>query len=213
MTRHAKSERLLLCDELDRIGPDAPTLCEGWDTADLAAHLYIREHRPDLEAGRIVPFLSDRRDREQHRIADADFPGLVARVRAGAPAWNPMSRPRIDELANLIEFFVHHEDVRRAQPGWTARRLPADLERALWTAMRRSARLMYRKAPTGIVLIAPGLGRYAAKLPDAHGTVIVRGEPGELILFSYGRTDVAKVSLEGEPDDVAALRGSKLGIG
>jgi uncharacterized protein (TIGR03085 family) len=212
MTRHAKSERLLLCNELDRLGPDAPTLCEGWDTADLAAHLFIREHRPDLAAGAYLPFLGGRLDREQRRMAEADFPGLVAQVRAGAPAWNPMSRPRIDELTNLVEYYVHHEDVRRAQPGWTRRELPAGLQRALWAAVRRSARLMFRKAPTGIVLIAPGQGRYAAKLPDALGTVIVRGEPGELVLFAYGRTDVAEVSLEGDADDIAALRTARLGI-
>lgn len=212
MTRHAQSERLLLCDELDRLGPDAPTLCEGWDTGVLAAHLYVREHRPDLALGAYLPFLSGRLDRELRRMAEADFPGLVVHVRAGAPAWNPMAQPKVDELTNLVEYYIHHEDVLRAQPGWARRELPANLQRALWTALRRSARLMFRKAPTGVVLIAPGLGRYAAKLPDALGTVIVRGEPGELNLFAYGRIDAAEVSLEGDADDVAALRTARLGI-
>ena len=212
MTRHAQSERLLLCDDLDRLGPDAPTLCEGWDTGVLAAHLFVREHRPDLALGAYLPFLSGRLDRELRRMAEADFPGLVDHVRAGAPAWNPMAQPKVDELTNLVEYYIHHEDVLRAQPGWARRELPGNLQRALWTALRRSARLMFRKAPTGVVLIAPGLGRYAAKLPDALGTVIVRGEPGELILFAYGRIDAAEVSLEGDADDVAALRTARLGI-
>ncbi len=213
MTRHAQSERLQLCDELDRLGPDAPTLCEGWDTRDLAAHLVIREGRPDLAVGTVVPFLSGRLEREQHRMAQGDYAALVERVRRGAPAWNPMSRPKVDELTNLVEFFVHLEDVRRAQPDWEPRELPAALQGKLWSALKRSARLTFRKSATGIVLIGEGQGRYAAKLPDHHGTVVLRGAPAELVLYAYGRPAVARVELEGDADDIAALQQADLGIG
>lgn len=212
MTRHAKSERLLLCEELDRLGPDRPTLCEGWQTRDLAAHIAVRDGRPDLSLGRVVPFLSGHLEREQRKIANGDYAALVDRVRRGAPAWNPMSHPKVDEVTNLIEFFVHHEDVLRAQPDWTPRELSPQLEGKLWAALRRTARLMFRKAATGIVLIAEGHGRYAAKLPDDHGTVILRGAPGELVLFAYGRTSVARVELEGDADDIAVLKGAELGL-
>src|SRR5882762_622635 len=37
-------ERRELCDLFLELGPDAPTLCEGWTTLDLAAHLVLREH-------------------------------------------------------------------------------------------------------------------------------------------------------------------------
>ncbi len=213
MTRHALSERLLLCDELDRLGPDAPTLCEGWATRDLAAHLVIREGRPDLQAGSYVPWLADRLERERGALAAGDYGALVARIRAGAPRWNPMSQPRVDEMANLVEYFVHHEDVRRAQQEWTARPLSDQLQRHLWAALRRSARLMFRRAPTGVVLVAPGIGRRSAKLPDDHGTVVLRGEPSELVLYAYGRGEQARVEVEGRADDVVALGGSRLGIG
>lgn len=213
MTRHAQSERLRLCDELDRLGPDQPTLCEGWQTRDLAAHLVVRERRPDLLVGGFIPFLAGRVARERRTVARGDYAALVDRVRQGAPAWNPMSRPRLDELANLVEFFVHHEDVRRAQPDWQPRDLPADLQGKLWTALKRSARLMFRRSSTGIVLIGEGHGRYAAKLPDAHGTVVLRGTPAELVLYAYGRTSVARVELGGDADDIAALQGAELGLG
>ena len=213
MKRHAWSERQLLCDELERLGPDAPTLCEGWATRDLAAHLHVREGRPDVGIGEFIPLLADRLGRERGRLAQGDYAALVARVRAGAPRWNPMSHPRVDEVANLVEYFVHHEDVRRAQPGWAPRELPEDLQRALWGALRRVARLMFRRSPAGVVLVAPGIGRHAAKLPDAHGTVIVRGAPAELVLFAYGRADHAEVELEGRADDVVALREARLGLG
>jgi uncharacterized protein (TIGR03085 family) len=212
MTRHALSERHLLCDELLRLGPDAPTKCEGWDTRDLAAHLVIREGRPDLAVGAWVPFLHGRLEREQSRMAHGDYAALVERVRSGAPVWNPVHIEKVDEVANLVEFFVHLEDVRRAQPGWEPRELAPNLQHALWVAVRRSARLMFRKSPTGIVLVAEGHGRHSAKLPDAHGTVVVRGAPAELVLYAYGRKDVAKVELSGNADDIAALQESELGI-
>ena len=212
MTRHAQSERLLLCDELDRLGPDQPTLCEGWDTRDLAAHLLVREHRPDLSAARFVPFLAGHLDKEQGKIAHGDYAALLDRVRRGAPVWNPMAHPKVDEVTNLIEFFVHHEDVRRAQPGWEPRELSPQLSGKLWSALKRSSRLMFRKAPTGIVLIAEGQGRYAARLPDEHGTVVLRGTPAELVLYAYGRKSVARVEFEGDADDIAALQKTDLGI-
>ena len=212
MTRHAQSERLLLCDELDRLGPDQPTMCEGWDTRDLAAHLLVREHRPDLTAGRFIPFLAGHLEKEQGKIAHGDYTALVDRVRRGAPVWNPMAHPKVDEVTNLIEFFVHHEDARRAQPGWEPRELSPQLSGKLWSALKRSARLMFRKAPTGIVLIAEGQGRHAAKLPDEHGTVVLRGTPAELVLYAYGRKSVARVEFEGDADDIAALQKTDLGI-
>lgn len=124
-----------------------------------------------------------------------------------------MSQPKVDELTNLVEYFVHHEDVRRAQPDWTPRDLADRLQRHLWTALRRSARLMFRRAPTGVVLVAPGVGRRSARLPDDHGTVVLRGAPSELVLYAYGRGEQARVEVEGRADDVIALRDARLGIG
>jgi len=213
MTRHAWSERQQLCDELERLGPDAPTLCEGWATRDLAAHLFVRDARPDLSIGAYVPLFAGRLQRERDKLAHGDYDTLVARVRAGAPAWNPMSRPRVDELANLVEYFVHHEDIRRAQASWAPRDLAGNEQRALWAALRRTARLMFRKAGAGVVLVAPGIGRHSARLPDEHGTVVLRGAPAELVLFAYGRGDRADVQFEGKAEDVLALRESKLGLG
>lgn len=211
MTRHAQSERQLLCDELERLGPDAPTLCEGWATRDLAVHLHVREAQPHLAVGHHLPLVGDR-FRQSERTLAGDYAALVEKVRAGAPRWNPVSLPRVDEVANLLEYFVHHEDVRRAQAGWAPRPLPNELQRALWGALRRIARVLFRRSATGVVLIAEGLGRrYAAKLPDTRGTVVVRGEPGELVLFAFGRGDHARVDLSGDPGDVEALKASRLG--
>lgn len=212
MTRDARSERLLLADALERLGPDAPTLCEGWQTRDLAAHIVIRDARPDLYLRKRLPLVSDSAEREIRQITQGDYAELVSRIREGAPSWNPMSWEAVDERTNLLEFFVHHEDVLRAEEDWAPRQLDRELERHLWTQLRRFARLAFRRSPTGIVLVAEGLGRHAARLPDERGTVVLRGGAQELVLFAFGRTSVAKVDLSGDADDIAALQATRLSI-
>lgn len=212
MTRHAQSERHLLCDELDRLGPEVDTLNEGWRAKDLVAHLVIRETRPDLAVGAFVPPLSGRLDRAMSSMARGDFGALVQKVRSGPPTWNPMGIAAIDERANLAEFFVHFEDLRRAQPDWAPRALSTELQQALWSGLKTASKLLLRKAPTGVVLIADGLGRVAAKAPKAGGTVVVRGPVGELLLFAFGRSEVAQVTFEGSDADVAALRAADFDV-
>ena len=55
-------------------GPDEPTLCEGWNTRDLAAHLVLRESRPDAALGVVVRPLAGRTARLQDKLARGDFP-------------------------------------------------------------------------------------------------------------------------------------------
>lgn len=69
MSTHAQRERLLLADLLERSGPDAPTLCDGWRTRDLAAHVVVRERRSDAAAGQVIPKLADRLERIRGQYA------------------------------------------------------------------------------------------------------------------------------------------------
>src|SRR6187397_374577 len=108
MTSPARRERSALCDTFERVGPDAPTLCSPWLTRDLAAHLVLREHRPDAAAGMAVPALADHLKRVQDGYAAWDWPRLVDQVRSGPPAWSPAALARVDEAVNTAEFFVHH---------------------------------------------------------------------------------------------------------
>ncbi|MFI8290979.1 TIGR03085 family protein [Streptomyces sp. ms191] len=211
MSTHAKRERLLLADLLEAAGPDAPTLCEGWLTRDLAAHVVVRERRPDAAAGSVVPPLKARLDRVQAEFADKPYEELIRLIRTGPPRMSPFTIKQVDEGANTVEFYVHTEDVRRAQPDWSPRELDPVFSDALWSRLEKSARLLGRKAPVGLVLRRPN-GQTAV----AHrGTpvVTVSGEPGELTMFLFGRQDTAKVDLEGEPDAIERLHQAKqLGI-
>ncbi|MGH3380899.1 MAG: TIGR03085 family metal-binding protein, partial [Actinoallomurus sp.] len=135
----ARAERRELCALLAETGPDAPTLCEGWTTGDLAAHLLVRERRPDAAPGIVVPLLAGYTERVQQRVSkDNPFPHVLELLRQGPPAWSPFAVPGVDAAANTAEFFVHHEDVRRAQAGWAPRELPAAFEDDLWRRLKLS---------------------------------------------------------------------------
>jgi uncharacterized protein (TIGR03085 family) len=213
MTHHAKAERAALCDTFEAVGPDAPTLCGPWDTADLAAHLVIRERRPDLAPGIVVPGLRARTERVQREYAAKPWPELVGLVRSGPPVWSPTRLGPVDEAYNLLEFFVHHEDVLRAEAPGPQREVGDDLQTALWSALGRLGRLLFRRARTGVVLIAPGHGRHTVHGPTGLGTVILQGEPTELVLAGFGRPQVAAIEPQGAPDAVEALLASPLGLG
>jgi uncharacterized protein (TIGR03085 family) len=207
MSTHAKRERLLLADLLEASGPDAPTLCEGWTTRDLAAHLVVRERRPDAAGGIVIKQLAPRLERVMDEMRAKPYEELIQLIRTGPPRFSPFSLKQIDEASNTVEFYVHTEDVRRAQPDWTPRELDAVFQDTLWSRLERMARMLGRGAPTGLVLRRPD-GQTAV----AHrGTpvVTVTGEPAELLMFAHGRQGAARVELDGDVDAIAKARGTK----
>jgi uncharacterized protein (TIGR03085 family) len=211
MASVAAAERAALCDLFVQTGPDAPTLCGDWTTRDLAAHLVVRERRPDAGPGLLTHFLAG--FSEKVRVAEAERPWgeIVERVRNGPPLWNPMHFEPVDTFINSVEFFVHHEDVRRAQPGWTVRELSPALQDALAAALDRGGRLLVRKLrDTGLVLDPDD--RPPITVRRATPAVTIRGPLAECVLYVYGRKDVAGVSLEGPDDAVAAVRASPFGL-
>ncbi|BCI51245.1 TIGR03085 family protein [Mycolicibacterium litorale] len=203
----AQRERAALVDALRVQGPDAPTLCEGWKTRDLAAHLYIREHRPDATAGILVPPLAKYTEKVQNRTAEAtDWDAMLDKIGAGPPRFSPFKL--LDPIANLAEMFIHCEDVRRAQPGWEPRTLDEATVKGLTRTLSLMARLTLAKAPVRVALRTP---EGKTVLTAGKGEpVTVTGRPEELLLFAVGRE--ARVEFEGEPAAVQALRDAPKGL-
>jgi len=199
MTTPARDERNALCDLFLSVGPDAPTLCAGWTTRDLAAHLVVRESRPDAAGGILIKRLAPYGDRVRDKVATRPWADLVETVRQGPPRLSPMRIPALDTLTNTLEFFVHLEDVRRAQPEWRPRGLSSSLESTLRSALARGARLMVRSAPCGITLSPTDGAPITAK--KGSPSVTIAGDIGELVLFVYGRQALARVTMSG-PDDL-----------
>jgi len=210
-TNIARRERLDLCQTFESVGPDAPTLCMPWTTRDLAAHLVIREGRPDLASGIWLPFLADRTEREQARVAAQPWPDLVEAVRSGPPSWHPTQLALIDNAVNLAEMVIHHEDVLRGDGTPGPRREPtAHLEAAAWALLSRMGRLLFRKVPDGVELHAPGRGALTVRGGDA--TVHVTGAPLELLLTAYGRRQVAEIEVTGDEEAIARFETARFGL-
>lgn len=210
MTTHAQRERLLLADLLESSGPDAPTLCEGWTTRDLAAHIVVRERRGDAAAGLVVPQLADRLERVRRDYARRPYEELLRLIRTGPPRLSPFALKQVDEASNTLEFYVHTEDVRRAVPGWTPREIDPVFADALWSRLERAARLLARRSPVGLVLRRPDGQTVVAH--RGSPVVTVTGEPAELALFASGRQTSADVLAEGEKAAVALAQAARLGV-
>jgi uncharacterized protein (TIGR03085 family) len=210
----ARAERAALCDLFLEVGPDQPTLCTGWTTRDLAAHLLVRERRPDAAAGIMLSPLRGRMERVRRAAAARPYEETVAKVR-NPPPWSLAAIGPLDRATNTVEFFVHHEDVRRAQPDWAPRELDAVTTRALWHSVAGVARLALRRFPARVEIEAPGSGTTHAGAVDAgaSGPVVrLTGDPGELAVFLTGRQQAARVELSGLEDLTQRLRRARLGL-
>ncbi len=200
----AQQERNTLCDILVERGSDAPTLCEGWCTADLAAHLVVRERRPDSGPGLVWPPLASYTERVRKAVRDRTaWEKLVETVRRGPPL---LLRP-FDGPMNTVEFFIHVEDVRRAQDGWEPRPISGELADALWA--RVGPGRMAKKIPATIEITSPGR---ANKERGTGPRLTLTGDPGELTVFGAGRQSVARVEISGDTALAAKLRATSLGV-
>lgn len=203
-------ERLALCDLFDELGPAAPTLLDGWTAHDLAAHLVLREH--DVLAGPCLvlpgPFQRFAERRRARLVRRKDFPWLVGRLRCGPPVgffrlgW-------VRDMANLNEFFVHHEDVRRAN-GFGPRVLAPEMDAALWRNVRRGSRFLSRRLRGCGLELAWADDRVTVR--PGSPTVRLAGSPGELLLYLFGRQVAARVEVSGPPDAAAALGRTHFGM-
>lgn len=204
----ARKERAALVDTMRAAGPDAPTLCEGWNTRDLAAHLVVRERRLDAAPGILVPKLAGYTARVQEQVtASTDWPELLAQVAAGPPLYSPFIL--LDPLVNVAEMFIHHEDVRRAGTHWEPRVLDENTTSSLARQVSSFARMTLSKAPARVSLTTP-----QGKVLSTAGNgapVTITGDPGELLLFAAGR-EPARVSFDGDADAIAAVQCSRRGV-
>lgn len=214
----AKSERADLCDLLEVVGPAAPTLCGGWDAHFLAAHLWIRETDPLGAPGILARPLAGLTERRMAEVRQRwEFSELVEKIRSGPARFSVFALPGVDEPANTTEFFVHHEDVRRAaDPVPAPRALEAGVEDWMWRRLKLLGRAFFRRVPVGVVLerADSAAGQEAETIRAVAGAPIVTiiGRPSELLLLAHGRSGVADVTLVGEPESIDQLSIADLSI-
>jgi uncharacterized protein (TIGR03085 family) len=203
----AQRERAALVETMRAVGPDAPTLCGDWTTRDLAAHLVVREGRPDATAGVAIPFLAGYTAKVQRQVTEStDWEKLLDKIAAGPPLYSPFKI--IDPIANLGEMYIHHEDVGRAQTGWQPRQLDDGLVKALGRGLSIMARLTLAKAPARVTLRTPQ-GKEVVALGRGP-ELTVTGEPQELLLFLSGRDEVRLTFSDAQV--AQAVRASRRGL-
>ncbi|MGB3302070.1 TIGR03085 family metal-binding protein [Gordonia sp. (in: high G+C Gram-positive bacteria)] len=204
----ARSERSALVDTMRATGPDAPTLCAGWNTRDLAVHLIMRERRLDATAGIFVGALASHTAAVTESYADTPWEELLVQLAQGPPWYSPFRVA--DRYLNLAEMFVHHEDVLRGAEAPDASVTPRDLSPELVQALSFPLRTVGKR----IMAASP----VRATMTTADGREVMsvgRGEPvsvtgtiGELLLFSFGRAPV-DVKFAGPSTAIASLRSAQ----
>jgi len=123
----------------------------------------------------------------------------------------PPGFPLVDELTNTVEFFIHHEDVRRGQDGWEPRDLAEGHARAIWRAVRFTGKIALRRVRIPVqVREANGYGEFTVGGESPPLTVVAPA--GELALFLSGRQRAARVSVEGPADQAQRLREARLAL-
>jgi uncharacterized protein (TIGR03085 family) len=209
----AGHERQTLCDLFEDLGPDAPTLNEGWATADLAAHLYVRDHRPDALPGLVVGLAHGWTARLEARAKRSmDYGATVRRVRQGPPPWSPFAVPGVADRTGLHEWFVHHEDVRRANGSGPRDDGPDQqrLDDGVWGIIPAWGPLLARRVKAEVVLVSDDGRR--RRIRRKGPKVEVHGRPTELLLELFGRRSVAVTEAIGDEAGVAAWNEGRLGF-
>lgn len=201
-----EDEKAALVSTLRKVAPEADTLCEGWDVRQLLAHLVQREQGPVAMVQDAIARRPPGEEPGLNRLADQartpqGYAELVSRFDVGPPRWTPMSWA--GGLINLIEYTIHHEDIRRSGPTPAEpRMLPAGQQQAIWKQAGLFARLGFRSAPVGVQLATPaGANRVAKKGPG----VTLTGEPVEVALYASGRRTPARVTVSGAPAAVESF--------
>jgi len=209
MTTLARRERHALCDLVLLLGESAPTLCGEWAAKDLVAHLLVRENSAVGVVGIFVPPLSRLTDAAMARASRRDFSVMVSKLRD--PGLTVYRLRPVEVLGNTLEYYVHHEDLRRAQPEWEPRTLSAGDERMIWQAIKVIGLALARPAGVPLRIRRSEVGS-AATLRRGSDPVTVTGRPSELALFLYGREQVRDLEFDGPTGKVSKLRGADLGL-
>lgn len=198
------SERAALAALVTQLGPDHPTVLPGWTNRDLIVHLVLRENRPDAALGMFLSPLAGRLQAVTEEYEQRDFHELVSEWASGPRRANPLRYTK--QVFNVLEHFVHHEDVRRSLPGWRPRELSEADQRTLHGPFRLAAKMLLKNSTCPVALEPAGLPRIV--VADKRGVsaagdrvVHVSGPIGELVLWAYFR-EAVDIQIQGDIDRI-----------
>lgn len=168
-----------------------PTLCKGWTVEDLAAHLASRERNAIGGIGLVVPGLHFLHDKRIEKIKAKGHKYIIAKLEK-YPWWMAAG-------LNTAEFYVHNEDVLRGGLGMHRESPNTDVQRILWGSLKGLVKVkkdMVRDL--GNVMIENSQTSEVITIPNHHVAkdTSIYGLANELLLYFYGRRNVAKVNIK-----------------
>lgn len=195
----ARRQRSQLLGLMHETGPFAETACVGWQTQDLAAHLWIREHKLSALPGIGIERFAKRTERlQQEALHSKGFEVLLAELQEPGLLVRP-----IDPIVGGVEWYIHHEDVRRP------RGEKVQLTEKETRALEPVAMAMAKKTQLGsqYTLVVASKGGRVRRFGKGPKTVRIEGTANELLLHFSGRP--ADVLLKGDDVDgyLAAIKG------
>lgn len=198
----SSTERANLAESLRSAGPTAPTLCTGWNTRDLLAHLIMSDSRLDGVIASYIPFTKNYAKSVADNFKSQPYEQLVTDFRSGPSRYSVFAIPGVDNMFNSIEFLVHNEDVRRSVPEWKPRELDQATKDFIWNRLISGlARLLLNGHRQGVTLhrrdsidateVTPGdAANNTFTVRTGPDPVVLTGDPIELLLACYGRRAV-----------------------
>ena len=207
------AERSAVAATLEVVGPAAPTLAGSWSALDVAAHLVSldRLHGLPTFLGRTIVARGVRLNDSLGRFAetgfrrerDRGFGNLTAALRGSPPSL--LQRESIVGVG-LVEVFVHHEDIRRAN-GLPPRASPHELSAAIPWLLRYQQR---RLGEVALLVETDSGGRHRAG--NGRTEVRLAGDVGEVVLWLAGRRIVSNAQLTGDADGLNFLDAARIAI-
>lgn len=214
-----------LVSVLLKTGPGKPTLCEGWNTEHMVAHLVLRETRPDIAAGVVIPPLASRTDRKTEELAGQLTDGrsyMEAVEKFGSANAPQRKNETVDYGMNFAEYVIHREDVLRGSPDSTEMngaesRIEGENER-IWKTIGSQGKMFAKDYPDGLTVVGTdddgepaygtktlrepsassrisGLVQKVVKAPSTGEHVTITGTPLEILLYLFGRREAANVRI------------------
>lgn len=187
-----RTERQFTANTLSKLTPaqwKANSLCDGWTVEDVAAHLIVREGLI-APIGIIFQSLHKIHDYAIKRVEAKGHEYIIARVRK-FPWYMPA-------VVNVAEFYVHNEDILRG--GLQLHRPAPSGEAAelLWKSLRGIAKVRSNMVADlgNLTLVNRQTGEeIAVRAKNSSKSTTITGDPGELLLFFYGRRRAARVKV------------------
>ncbi|MDO5723362.1 MAG: TIGR03085 family metal-binding protein [Flaviflexus sp.] len=207
-------ERRRLIDRLAQLGPEAPTLCEGWRAQDLLAHLIRREIIPHAVIGSWMPSrIGEAASKMLSDLDEASWEEMLEMFASGRPSFSPLRIGAIDSVVNTLEYVIHTEDLNRAQTPPIIEAYSDEEQRHVFSRLGTMAQLIFARSPVTVRLNAGTFGTKEMLISKRNDSAVtILGEPVELALWSFGRDEAADVSFEGSEDDIEAMKASRMKI-